>query len=42
MKNVINNQIIKCLRISDFNTKGLQGVKTNHRDTPFFNLTKGH
>lgn len=41
MKNTINSDIIKCLRISDFNTKGLQGVETNKRGTPFFNLTKG-
>ena len=32
---------ILCLRISDFNTTGLLGVKDNDRDKPFYLLTKG-
>ena len=37
----INKDIIKCLRISDYNTTGLIGVSTNERGKPFYNLTKG-
>lgn len=37
----INKKKITCLRISDFNTKGLIGVSNNNRKTPFYNLTKG-
>lgn len=37
----INRKKIKCLRISDFNTSGLLGVRTNERGKPFYNLTKG-
>ena len=37
----IHGTRIKCLRISDFNTTGLLGVKSNERKTPFYNLTKG-
>ncbi len=32
---------ITCLRVSDFNTKGLEGVKTNAEDKAFYLLTKG-
>lgn len=32
---------ISCLRISDFNTTGIAGAKSNARDTAFYNLTKG-
>lgn len=31
---------IECLRVSDFNTKGLSGVY-DHRNSPFYLLTKG-
>ncbi|MBM6990719.1 MAG: hypothetical protein I3I98_04840 [Mobilibacterium timonense] len=37
----IQKDTIKCLRISDFNTKGLVGASTNAKGTPFYNLTKG-
>lgn len=37
----IQQNILTCLRISDFNTKGLIGVSTNDKETPFYNLTKG-
>ena len=37
----IHSTRIKCLRISDFNTTGLLGVKNNERKSPFYNLTKG-
>ena len=33
---------ILCLRISDFNTKGLEGVATNDRNKAFYYLTKGN
>ena len=33
---------ILCLRISDFNTKGLEGVATNARNKAFYYLTKGN
>lgn len=36
----IKREEITCLRISDFNTKGLIGVSTNSRDKPFYLLTK--
>lgn len=32
---------IKCLRISDFHTSGLEGVVSNDCDKPFYLLTKG-
>lgn len=32
---------IKCLRISDFHTSGLEGVITNDSEKPFYLLTKG-
>lgn len=41
MNKWINKKKIKCLRISDFNTTGLLGVKTNERGKPFYNLTRG-
>ena len=41
LKKSINRDIITCLRISDFNTKGVEGAKNNLRGTPFYNLTKG-
>ena len=31
---------ITCLRVSDFNTTGLYGVKTNQEGLPFFELTR--
>lgn len=40
MKNNLNSQYIHCLRISDFDTKGLEGV-TNNDNSPFHLLTKG-
>lgn len=36
----INRNEITCLRISDFNTKGLEGINS-HEQSPFFLLTKG-
>ena len=33
---------ILCLRVSDFNTKGLEGVATNDRNKAFYYLTKGN
>lgn len=41
LKKSINKPTIKCLRISDFNTTGVTGGKTNERGKPFYNLTKG-
>lgn len=41
IKNYIEKDYITCLRISDFNTTGISGAKSNSRETPFFNLTKG-
>lgn len=41
LKKSIAKDRIKCLRISDFNTTGVDGGATNERGTPFFNLTKG-
>ena len=41
IKDSIQSSIIKCLRISDFNTSGLIGVSTNEKDKSFYNLTKG-
>lgn len=41
MTEKINENKIKCLRISDFNTSGLLGVSTNSHSKPFYNLTKG-
>jgi len=32
---------IKCLRVSDFHTSGLEGVVTNDSEKPFYLLTKG-
>ena len=32
---------IKCLRISDFHTSGLEGVLSNDAEKPFYLLTKG-
>ena len=32
---------ITCLRVSDFNTTGLYGVKDNQPELPFFELTRG-
>ena len=41
MKSCIDAENIQCLRISDFNTTGLDGVETNDREGAFYNLTKG-
>ncbi|MBQ6149527.1 hypothetical protein IJI86_00945 [Candidatus Saccharibacteria bacterium] len=35
-----NNPYIPCLRVSDFNTTGLVGAKTNQPGLPFFELTR--
>ncbi len=40
MKNNINNGIIHCIRVSDFNTVGLKGIN-NLDDSPFYLLTRG-
>lgn len=37
----INSETIDCLRISDFNTTGLVGIKDDENDSPFYLLTKG-
>lgn len=37
----IKQEQISCLRISDFNTTGVEGASSNARGTPFYNLTKG-
>lgn len=42
MLEYLNNKSIPCLRISDFNTKGLEGVRNNSRDKAFYRLTKGN
>lgn len=41
LKRSIEKSSITCLRVSDFNTTGVAGAKTNERGTPFYNLTKG-
>ena len=41
MLEAISNNEIHCLRISDFNTIGLDGVDSNDMNTPFYLLTKG-
>lgn len=41
IKKAIASKEIKCLRISDFNTKGLVGVSTNNKESDFYKLTKG-
>lgn len=41
LKKEINKKTIQCLRISDFNTTGLEGAATRGQGTPFYNLTKG-
>lgn len=41
MVEIIDADMMTCLRISDFNTTGLSGIKEGRRNTPFFNLTKG-
>jgi len=40
MNKSINKNKIDCLRVSDFNTKGLQGVSTDEKK-PWYLLTKG-
>ncbi len=42
MLEYLKNEKIPCLRISDFNTKGLGGVRKNSRDKAFYRLTKGN
>ena len=41
MLDCINQDVLICLRISDFNTTGLIGVSNDEIDKPFYNLTKG-
>lgn len=41
MINLMNQEDIICLRISDFNTTGLLGVKENDSTSPFYMLTRG-
>lgn len=41
LKKNINKPYISCLRISDFNTTGIEGANSNERNTAFYNLTKG-
>lgn len=41
LKKHIQGDMIRCLRVSDFHTTGVEGAKTNERGTPFYNLTKG-
>jgi len=40
MKELLNQETIDCLRISDFNTTGVTGV-SDGRDTNWYSLTKG-
>ena len=40
IKKQLNNEMIHCLRISDFNTTGLVGI-TDNDSSPFYLLTKG-
>lgn len=40
MLNLLNQDYLECLRVSDFNTTGLIGVDTNKTDSPFFYLLK--
>ncbi len=42
MISCVEREEILCLRISDFNTKGLEGVATNDRNKAFYYLTKGN
>ena len=42
MISCVERDEILCLRISDFNTKGLEGVATNDRNKAFYYLTKGN
>lgn len=42
MISYVERDEILCLRISDFNTKGLEGVATNDRNKAFYYLTKGN
>lgn len=41
LKDTIYKDTIECLRISDFNTTGLIGIKEDENDSPFYLLTKG-
>ena len=41
LKKAISQKNITCLRVSDFNTTGVEGASTSSRGTPFYNLTKG-
>ena len=41
MWSTINQSKIKCLRISDYNTTGLNGVERDDTSSPFYKLTKG-
>lgn len=41
LKESIQKETIKCLRISDTNTTGIEGAYENKSGTAFYNLTKG-
>lgn len=41
MYQLFDNETIKCMRVSDFNTTGLLGVKEFDETSPFYALTKG-
>lgn len=41
LQKFINSENVDCLRISDFNTTGLIGIKDDENDSPFYLLTKG-
>lgn len=41
MKQCVEQNIIKCLRISDYNTTGVRGVDYYKSGAPFYSLTKG-
>lgn len=41
LKKSISSDTITCLRVSDFNTTGIFGVKVNKSGVPFYDLTKG-
>jgi len=38
---ILDGEYVKCLRISDFNTKGITGSERYNQSSAWFNLTKG-
>ena len=41
IRKALEQEDLKCLRISDFNTTGLVGIMEDENDSPFYLLTKG-